>query len=70
MITYVRLFGLGGKPIFSDDNYDSFPIFSVHIPPIYEHLFCEYFGRQSVGQATTARNVKIKKHDFLGGYLR
>ena len=34
------------------------------------HLFYEYFVRQSVGKATKGRNVKIKKHDFLGGYIR
>ena len=34
------------------------------------HLFYEYLVRQSVGQATKGSNVKIKKLDFLGGYLR
>ncbi len=34
------------------------------------HLFQEYFVRQSVRQATKGRNVKIKEHEFLGGYLR
>ncbi len=37
---------------------------------INAHLFYEYFVRQTVGQATKGRNVKIKKNDFLGGYLR
>ena len=34
------------------------------------HLFYKYLVRQSVGQATKGRTVEIKKHDFLGGYLR
>ncbi len=34
------------------------------------HIFYDYFDRQSVGQATKDRNVKIKKYDFLVGYIR
>ncbi len=45
-------------------------IFSLHIPLIYEHLFCKFFVRRSVGQATKDRNVKICKRDFLVHYLR
>ncbi len=37
---------------------------------MYEHLFCKYIVRQSVGKATKGRNVKIKKHDFLSGFIR
>ena len=40
-----------------------------HLGQINEHLFCKYFVRQSVGQATKGRNIKIKKHDFLDGCL-
>ncbi len=42
----------------------------MQIPLINEHLFCEYFIRQSVGHAKKGRNVEIKKHDFLVGYSR
>ena len=38
--------------------------------PFDAHLFYEYLARQSVGQATKGKNVEIKKHDFLVGYLR
>ena len=31
----------------------------MHILLLYEHLFYKYFKRQSVGQATKGRNVKI-----------
>ncbi len=34
------------------------------------HLLYKYFVRQSVGWATKGRNVKTKKHDFLGGYIQ
>ncbi len=44
--------------------------FFVQIPLINKHLFCKYFVHQSVGKATKGRNVKIKKHDFLGGHFR
>ena len=44
--------------------------FFVQNPLINEHLFCEYLVRQSVGHAKKCRNLKIKKHVFLGGYLR
>ncbi len=41
-------------------------LFFVKIRLINAHLLHEYFVRQSVGQASKGRNVKIKKHDFLG----
>ncbi len=41
----------------------------MQIRLINEHLFCKYFVRQSVGQTTNGRNVKIKKHEFLDGYI-
>ena len=57
---------LGGNVIFSAPNCDRAPIFVVvQIPLINEHLFCKYFVRQSVGQATKGIDIKIKKHDFL-----
>ena len=47
-----------------------FSIFIVKNCLIDAHLFYEYLVRQSFGQATKGRNVEIKKHDFLSGYLR
>ena len=44
--------------------------FFVKSSLIGTHLFYEYLVRQSVCQATKGRNVEIKKHSFLGGYLR
>ena len=32
----------------------------MQIPLINEHLFCEYFVRQSVGHATKGRNEKYR----------
>ena len=43
---------LGGNVIFSAPNWDIAPIFFVQIPLINEHLFCKYFVRLSVGNAT------------------
>ena len=43
---------LGGNLIFSDPNWDIAPIFFVQNPLINEHLFCKYFVRLSVGNAT------------------
>ena len=34
------------------------------------HLLYDYLVRQSAFQATKGKNVKIKKHEFLSGYLR
>ncbi len=42
----------GGNVIFSAPNKDIAPIFCVQIPLINEHLFCKYFVRLSVGNAT------------------
>ncbi len=44
--------GLGVNVIFSAPNWDIAPIFCVQIPFINEHLFCKYFVRVSVGNAT------------------
>ena len=49
---YVRQPRLGGNVIFSAPYWDIDPIFFVQIPLIYEHLFCKYFVRLSVGDAT------------------
>ncbi len=46
-----RMSGLGGNVIFSAPNCDRAPFF-VQIPLINEHLFCKYFFRLSVGNAT------------------
>ena len=43
---------LGGNVIFSAPNWDIASIFFVQIPLINEHLFCKYFVRLSVGNAT------------------
>ena len=43
---------LGGNVIFSAPNWDIDQIFLVQIPLINEHLFCKYFVRLSVGNAT------------------
>ncbi len=44
---------LGGNVIFLAPNWDFAPIFlCVQIPLINEHLFCKYFVRLSVGNAT------------------
>ena len=43
---------LGGNVIFSAPNWDIAPFFYVQIPLINEHLFCKYFVRLSVGNAT------------------
>ena len=43
---------LGGNVIFSAPNWDIAPIFFVQIPLINELLFCKYFVRLSVGNAT------------------
>ena len=43
---------LGGNVIFSAPDWDIAPIFFVQIPLINEHLFCKYFVRLSVGNAT------------------
>ena len=48
----VCLSGLGGNVIFSAPNRDIAPIFLVQIPLINEHLFCKYFVRLSVCNAT------------------
>ncbi len=45
---------LGGNVIFSAPNWDIAPIFFVQIPLLNEHLFCKYFVRLSVGNATKA----------------
>ncbi len=42
----------GGNVIFSAPNWDITPIFLVQIPFMNEHLFCKYFKRLSVGNAT------------------
>ena len=49
---YIRQPRLGGNVIFSASNWDLAPIFFVQIPLINEHLFCKYFVRLSVGNAT------------------
>ncbi len=41
-----------GNVIFSALNWDIAPFFFVQIPFINEHLFCKYFVRLSVGNAT------------------
>ena len=43
---------LGGNVIFSVPNWDIAIIFFVQIPLLNEHLFCKYFVRLSVGNAT------------------
>ncbi len=48
----VCLSGLRGNTIFSAPNWDIAPIFFVQIPFKNEHLFCKYFVRLSVGNAT------------------
>ncbi len=45
---------LGENVIFSALKLDIAPIFFVQIPFINEHLFCKYFVRLSVGNATKA----------------
>ena len=49
---YICMSGLGGNAIFSAPNLDRAPVFFVQIPLINEHLFCKYFVRLSVGNAT------------------
>ena len=53
---YVRLSvcqpRFGGNVIFSAPDWDIAPILFVQIPIINEHLFCKYFVRLSVGNAT------------------
>ncbi len=44
--------GLGENVIFSAPNRDIAPIFLVQIPLMNEHLFCKYFVRLSVSNAT------------------
>ena len=56
---YVRLSGLGGNVIFSASNQDKGLIFTVQIHFTYEYLFCKYFVRRSVGQATKCRNASL-----------
>ncbi len=43
---------LGGHVIFSAPNWDIAPIYFVQILLINVHLFCKYFVRLSVGNAT------------------
>ncbi len=44
--------GLGGNAIFLAPDWDIAPIFVVQIPLINEHLFCKYFVRLFVSNAT------------------
>ncbi len=48
----VRQPRLGGNVIFSAPNWDIAPIFFVQIPLINGRLFCKYFVRLPVGNAT------------------
>ena len=61
---YVCLSGLGGNTIFRPLIEISLQLFFVQIPLINELLFCKYFVRWSVRQATNGRNVKIQKKIF------
>ena len=49
---HAYLSGLGGNVIFSAPNGDIAPIFFVQIPLISEHIFCKYFVRLPVVNAT------------------
>ena len=65
----IRKLGLGVIVISRPLIKIEFWFFSVHFPLIYEHLFCKYFFRQSVGQAKKGINVKMQKRGFLGCFL-
>ena len=51
--------------IFSAPNWDIAPIIFVQIPLINEHIFCKYFVRLSVGNATKGFATYGCWHPFL-----
>ncbi len=68
---YVRQTCLDGNVIFSAPNWDIAPFFCVQIPLINEHLFCKYFVRLSVGNATKGVATYRYCHlCFFSGALR
>ncbi len=39
---------------------------SAQIPLTYDHVYCKYFVRRSINQASKGRNLKLLKYEFLG----